>query len=55
MYISYLPIWLVKSYGSEVLLKFDPEVQELALSIEWRESMLLYLDKVEIEEVKTQS
>ena len=34
IYASYLPIWLVKLCRLEVLLKFDPEMQELVSSTE---------------------
>ena len=50
-YASYLPAQLVKSYRSEVLSKFDPEVQELASSIEQRENIPLYPDKIEMKDM----
>ena len=48
--ISHLPIQLVKLCRVEVLSKFDPETQELVLGIEYRFSMPLYLDEVQIED-----
>ena len=45
IYASYLAKWLVKLYRAEVLSKFDSDAQELLLSAESREGMLLHLVK----------